>query len=359
MKELQRKTKILYLVNQFSMHGGIQRMLSHKIDAWVEEYGYEVVVVTVNQNNAPVVYPPKNEFKLIDLNLKGINQHHFKELYQFVGRIKKVINQESPDLVITTLTGIPSLILPLLKPKVKKVLEIHSSGALSVTSQWKYKWPFLNKYYKVVLLNEDEKKYYQLSNLVVIPNFIKIAHSNVTYEGREKRIIAAGRIHAEKQYNHLIRIWGKIFKKFPDWKVDIYGDGNKELLSEYQKYIKDHQITGIQFHHATNDLEKELMSASLLCLTSETECFPMILIECKKCMLPAISYDSPNGPRHIISNDGVLVEQNNMDEFAEALEKMITEEDYRNDMAYHAAENMKSFSAAEIIQKWNQLIDGK
>lgn len=350
------RKKVLYIVNHFKYHGGIERMLSNKIDAWIEEYGYEVVVVTFNQNSAPVVYPPKNEFKLIDLNLKGINQHHFKELYQFVGRIKKVINQESPDLVITTLTGIPSLILPLLKPKVKKVLEIHSSGALSVTSQWKYKWPFLNKYYKVVLLNEDEKKYYQLSNLAVIPNFIKIAHSNVTYEGREKRIIAAGRIHAEKQYNHLIRIWGKIFKKFPDWKVDIYGDGNKELLNEYQKYIKDHQITGIQFHHATNDLEKELMSASLLCLTSETECFPMILIECKKCMLPAISYDSPNGPRHIISDDGLLIEHNNIEKFASELSHLIRDEEKREKLSENAFKNRHRFSAKEVIKKWNDLI---
>lgn len=331
-------------------------MISNKIDAWIEEYGYEVVVVTINQNSAPVVYPPKNEFELIDLNLKGINQHHFKELYQFAGKIKKVINQESPALIITTLTGIPSLILPLLKPKVKKVLEIHSSGALSVTKSWKYKWPFLNRYYKVVLLNEDEKKYYQLRNLVVIPNFIKIAPSNGTYEGREKRIIAAGRIHAEKQYNHLIRIWGKIFKKFPDWKVDIYGDGNKELLSEYQKYIKDHQITGIQFHHATNDLEKELMSASLLCLTSETECFPMILIECKKCMLPAISYDSPNGPRHIISDDGLLIEHNSIEKFASELSHLIMDEEKREKLSEKAFQNRHKFSAKEVIKKWNDLL---
>ena len=57
--------KILYIVNHFKYHGGIERMLSNKIDAWIEECEYEVVVVTINQNNAPVVYPPKNEFKLI------------------------------------------------------------------------------------------------------------------------------------------------------------------------------------------------------------------------------------------------------------------------------------------------------
>lgn len=359
MKALQRKTKILYLVNQFSMHGGIQRMLSHKIDAWVEECGYEVVVVTVNQNNAPVVYPPKNEFKLIDLNLKGINQHHLKELYQFVGRIKKVINQESPDLLITTLTGIPSLILPLLKHKVKKVLEIHSSGALSVTSQWKYKWPFLQMYHKVVLLNEDEKKYYKLDNLVAIPNFIKITNSAVIYEDREKRIIAAGRIHAEKQYDHLIKIWEKIYKKFPEWKVDIYGNGDAKLLKGYQKYINDHQIPGIEFHKATDNLEIELMKSSVLCLTSETECFPMILIESKKCMLPVISYDSPNGPRHIIKDDGILVANGNIEDFAEELERILLDEEYRKKLANHSVRNVHAFSAKEIIQKWNQLLDGK
>lgn len=359
MKALQKKTKILYLVNQFSMHGGIQRMLSHKIDAWIEEYGYEVVVVTINQNNAPVVYPPKNDFKLVDLNLKRVNQHHFKELYQFVQRIKEVIKKESPDLVITTLTGIPSLILPMLQPNVKKVLEIHSSGALSVTKNWKYKWPFLNRYYKVVLLNEDEKKYYQLSNLVVIPNFIKIPHSNVTYQGREKRIIAAGRIHAEKQYDHLIKIWEMIYKKFPEWKVDIYGNGDVNLLKGYQKYINDHQITGIEFHKATDNLEMELMKSSVLCLTSETECFPMILIESKKCMLPVVSYDSPNGPRHIIKDDGILVANGNIEDFAENLERILMHEEYRKELGNNALRNVHAFSGKEIIQKWIQLLDGK
>lgn len=358
MKALQKKTKILYLVNQFSMHGGIQRMLSHKIDAWVEECGYEVLVVTVSQNKAPIVYPPANDFKLIDLNLKGINQHDFKALYQFTKRIKKIINQESPDLVITTLTGIPSLILPLLKPKVKKVLEVHSSGELSVTSQWKYKWTFLKRYQKVVLLNEDEKKYYQLDNLLVIPNFITVGDSVVNYESREKRVIAAGRIHAEKQYDHLIKIWEKIYKKFPEWKVDIYGNGDVNLLEAHQKYINDHQITGIEFHKATDNLEEELMKSSVLCLTSETECFPMILIESKKCMLPVISYDSPNGPRHIIKDDGILVENGNIGDFAKELTRILLDEEYRKELANHAVRNVHVFSAKEIIQKWNQLLDG-
>ena len=356
MKALQRKTKILYLVNQFSMHGGIQRMLSHKIDAWVEECGYEVVVVTVSQNEEPIVYPPANNFKLIDLNLKGINKHNFKQLYQFIGSIKKILNHESPDLVITTLTGIPSLILPLLKPKVKKVLEIHSSGALSVTSQWKYKWRFLQMYHKVVLLNEDEKKYYKLDNLVAIPNFIKITKSEVTYEDREKRIIAAGRIHAEKQYDHLVKIWEKIYRNHPDWNLEIYGDGDEKILDELRKYISLNEIERIKFLPATNELDLIMRKSSLFVLSSDTECFPMVLIEAKNAGLPAISYDSPNGPRHIISNDGILVEHNNIEQFASELSNLILDEEKRKELAENAFQNRERFSAKEVIKKWNELL---
>lgn len=356
MKDLQKKIKVLYLVNQFSMHGGIQRMLSHKIDAWIDQFGYEVVVVTLNQENAPVIYPPKNSYKLINFNLPGVNKQNIKELLKFRGKFKKVIKDERPDFIITTVTGLPSLFLPFISPRIKKVLEIHSSGELSVTPNWKYKWPFLNRYHKVILLNEDEKKYYKLNNLEVIPNFIPTDDVVINYENRERRIIAAGRIHPDKQYDHLIKIWEKIFAKYPDWSLDIYGDGDKMLLNKYESYIKDQKIVRVKFNAATNDIKKELMQASILCLSSATECFPMILIECKNYMLPVISYDSPNGPRHIIEDDGVLVEHNNIEMFAQELERLIVNDEMRFKMALKAGENRNLFSSSKIIEKWNLLL---
>lgn len=216
------RKKILYIVNHFKYHGGIEKMLSNKIDAWIEEYGYEVVVVTINQNNAPVVYPPKNQFKLVDLKIQRKKKRYsVYELFTLTTKVNKILKNETPNIVITTLTGIPSLLLPFILPKINKVLEIHSSGALSVTKSWKYKWRFLNRYHKIVLLNEDEKQYYQLNNLTVIPNFIQIdSGDHIVYRYRQKKIIAAGRIHPDKQYNHLIKIWEKIYKEHPDWNLE-------------------------------------------------------------------------------------------------------------------------------------------
>ena len=358
MKALQKKTKILYLVNQFSMHGGIQRTLSHKIDAWVEEYGYEVVVVTINQSNAPVVYPPKNDFKLVDLKIQRKKKRYsVYELFTLTTKVNKILKNETPNIVITTLTGIPSLLLPFILPKINKVLEIHSSGALSVSRSWKYKWPFLNRYHKVVLLNEDEKKYYQLSNMAVIPNFIQIdSGDQIVYRFREKKIIAAGRVHLDKQYDHLIKIWEKISKKHPDWEVEIYGDGEEDLLKEYRAYINQNNIERITFLPATSNLKAIMVMSSILCLTSQTESFGMVLLECKCAALPAVSYDSPNGPRHIISDDGLLIERNNIEKFAFELSDLIRDEEKRVKLSEKAFQNRHKFSAKEVIKKWNDLL---
>lgn len=351
------KRKILYVVNHFKYHGGIERMLSNKIDAWSEFYEDEVIVVTLNQGNSEVVYPPKFSFRLIDLKIKNANAQNLSDLKQLYSRLKTILKNEKPDILISTLTGIPSLMLPLIESKVKKYLEIHSSGALSVTKNWKYKWWFLKKYDGVVLLNEDEKQYYQLDNLIIIPNFISPRIDSLhNYENRRKTIVTAGRIHQDKQIDHLIKIWEKVFKKNPDWSVEIYGDGDEDLLKQYEKYISTNDVERISFKASTNQLAEVLKKASLFCLTSQTECFPMVLIECKESALPAISYDCPNGPRHIIKNDGLLVEHNNINEFEKKLDELIIDDEARKQMAKNAYENRHQFSSAEIIKMWKNLI---
>ena len=82
----------------------------------------------------------------------------------------------------------------------------------------------------------------------------------------------------------------------------------------------------------------------------------MVLVECKQYSLPAISYDCPTGPRHVINNDGILVEHNNIDEFAKKLDELINDENLRKRMADNAYNNRTLFSSSEIIKKWRKLI---
>lgn len=352
------KKKILYVVYDFNQLGGIGRMLCAKIDAWNYYYNYDVVVVTANQANKETYYKPKFDFKLVDAGFSNLNFSHIFTQLKFCLFLNKVIKHENPDLVISSLTGIPSLLTPFFSKRKKTFLEIHGSGHFFVNSTWKYKWPFLAFYKGVVVLNKDETKYYRLNNLIIIPNFIEYNEQmNIesTISERKKIVMSAGRIHKDKQVDHLIKIWAKIWRKFPDWQLHLYGEGSK-TISELEDFISENNIQNAFFKGATDDIDSKMSESSIFCLTSETEAFGMVILECKKNGLPVISYDSPNGPRNLITNDGILISQNNMDEFADSLEQLMLDEQLRYQFSVNGRQNLHLYGASKILSLWKKYI---
>lgn len=63
--------KIGILVNGMSGIGGIQRITTEKINAWIEVFGYEVVLITKNQGDAPIFYGLHEKCKFYDLDIKS------------------------------------------------------------------------------------------------------------------------------------------------------------------------------------------------------------------------------------------------------------------------------------------------
>ena len=77
------------------------------------------------------------------------------------------------------------------------------------------------------------------------------------------------------------------------------------------------------------------------------------------CGLPVVSFDCPWGPRAIISDgeDGMLVENGNVDKLAEALVLMIQNPKQRKAMADKAIENVQRFSIDQIAGQWKSLFE--
>lgn len=349
--------KILYLVNHLKHHGGIEKMISLKVDAWKDNFESEVIVVAMNQGEEKVIYPPRNDYKFIDLGLPNINTYNVKQLFSFFRKVKNVINRENPDLIVSVLSGLPALILPFIKSKGKKALEIHTLGSKLVSGSWRYKWWILHKYDYVVLLSEDERKFFKLNNIKIIPNFLYVDYEKkLNYNYRDKVIVSAGRINTQKQFLHAIKVWENIYMNHPDWKFEIYGDGDENLLKEYQSYILHNGIERIRFNPGTTKIQQTYENSSIYCMTSDYECFPMVLLECKTAMLPAVSYDLPNGPSRIIMDDGILVENKNIKKLSEVLSNLINNDLERKKMAEKAFENRVHFSAEKIIQLWYKLL---
>ncbi|WP_458396211.1 glycosyltransferase, partial [Campylobacter sp.] len=177
----------------------------------------------------------------------------------------------------------------------------------------------------------------------------------------QKCVVSIGRMDGSNQkgFLRLIDIWKLIqdSSEFKDWKLHIVGDG--ELKEKIENKIKDLNLTNsIILKPFTKDVESEYLSASIYAMTSHFEGLPMVLIEAQSYALPTISFDIATGPRDIIENDksGYLIEDNNLNEYANKLKTLMSDENLRAKMGAKSKEIVKSkFSKEVVMKQWENL----
>jgi glycosyltransferase involved in cell wall biosynthesis len=110
---------------------------------------------------------------------------------------------------------------------------------------------------------------------------------------------------------------------------------------------------------SNHNISAEYENASMYVMTSLNECFPMVLMEALSYGLPCISFDCDTGPRHIIHNnaDGLLVEKENPQTMADAIDLLIEDEEERIAMGANALVNSKRFSPETVYPLWENLFN--
>ena len=77
------------------------------------------------------------------------------------------------------------------------------------------------------------------------------------------------------------------------------------------------------------------------------------------CGLPVVAFDCLWGPRSIISNseDGLLVENGNVEKLADAILSLILHPKKISEMGMNARKNVQRFSIDIIAEKWKCLFE--
>ena len=110
---------------------------------------------------------------------------------------------------------------------------------------------------------------------------------------------------------------------------------------------------------AVSDVQSEFARSSLAVCSSRFEGFGLAIVEAMACGLPVVSFDCPWGPRSIIADgeDGVLVENGNVKQFAEAMARLMNDAEVRKNMGKRAAVNVQRFSMEAVARQWKNLFD--
>ncbi len=211
----------------------------------------------------------------------------------------------------------------------------------------------LERFYSNKLLNSNCK-------CVYIPNILDYWPKYVSRLDK-KRLVSVGRLSSEKGFMDLLLIYQKLVSKYPDWSLDIVGDGPE--MSLLKEFVKKNSLKKITLHGFKNkkSINELLHNSSIYLMTSYTEAFGIVLIEAMSHGVPCIAFDSAEGAREIIQNgkNGYLIKHRSVDEYLEKTFKLMEDKELRAKMGSVARTTSKKYSGDEVIDFWKELFDEK
>lgn len=354
--------------------------------------GHEVVLATdVDALDAPFIYSVDKEVTLSKcfIHKKGKTLERDIYLRKKIGfpyrvyssffyyckchfALRREIKRFQPDVILGVMnqTSLQTLIASL-GLGCKVVSTEHNSFERPVSAPMSGMMHFLkfkaNKWFPLVsVLTTEDKNYIgkSLTNVEVMPNPLAIVPLSVPLSPKKKRILAAGRLSAWhcKGFDVLIKSWGQIAHKYPEWCLDIAGTGDEKSITYLQNIIKEQNIesqTVLSGFH--KDMAKYYAEAEIFVLSSRYEGFGMVLIEAMSQGCACVAADYKGRQKEIFGSNefGICVNPGNIVEMSEAIEKLIKNKELRTRMQQKAIERSKDFLPNIIGKRWIEIIHDK
>ena len=353
--------KIAIISNSLGI-GGAERF-SGLLSSMLTQLGFEVHVIIV-QNFVSFPY----EGKLVNLEvicyhkfsiIKKLKKGLFLNSYLKKNKIDTIIDNRARNFLIR------DIITYFIFKKTNQIYVVHTAIISMCFSKYKWVNQFLyGKADKIVCVAKSIENLivekFDLKNVTTIYNFVSLKEdlNDVTLNLPEHFFLYFGRLQENpKNLIFLIESFkkSKIFEK--NYKLLLLGSGDSEIL--LQNKINELKLNNhILILPFTQSVSGYVKKAKATVLTSKHEGFPLSIIESLALGTPVISVDCESGPREIIKNEynGLLIEPNNIDAFANALTIFVSNDTLYQNCKNNAKDSVAHLSLEKIQNQWLSIL---
>lgn len=308
------------------------------------------------------------------------NGFFFKLLDSY--RIAKLLNEERPDLIISFMWYTNAVTLFSRFIRRIKINIIISERTSTVSYE-----DFLSNFIRGVVI----RFLYPFADTIIAPSYgikrklvnnsgiskekVIVIHNPVDirtirvkaeeglehtwYQGGKNTLIAVGRLRREKGFAYLLRTVSLLSSEGIDCKLVILGEGKerKNLQDLVNKLRIEDKVFLAGFQ---SNPYKYLSRSTIFVLSSLYEGFPNVLLEAMALGVPSIATRCQTGPEEIVTDgiDGLLVPPADEKALADAVRRLLLDEDLRKRLGEAGEKRAEDFSSDKIVKEYEALIEG-
>lgn len=340
----------------------MERVLTVRVNNLCQDF--DVTFLTLDDGS-------REDYFLLDARVKRIylSCHDKKSCYSV---LSSYLEANPQDITVST-GGLEFYVLYHIRDGSKKIFEFHFSFDISKVwmarrfhgilwwvayhlQTWRRIWIACHYDKIVVLCKADELKWRRFTNKVTyIYNPLTI--STEKYSSCEsKKVIAVGRLSPEKGFDNLIDSWSIVNKKYPNWILNIFGEGFERI--KLQKQIDELGLQkSITLCGSTDDIVSEYIDSSLFVLSSREEAFGLVIIEAEACGLPVVAFNCLSGPAELVEDkcNGFMVKKGDIGQLSDRVCDLIEDQNLRKSFGARSVEISKKFDLEKVMAKWRFL----
>jgi glycosyltransferase involved in cell wall biosynthesis len=350
--------KIAIVISELVKGGGAEKVAADLADAF-SKFGYDVSVITFFGLKAGEVRH-EVEARFISLPIPERAGGFFVQLALLLRRawlFHKLFKQEQFDHIFSFLEASN---MPCVLVSRKSVLSIHLDPGVMTRNEWiAFRWLY-PRAKGVIAVSRQMQKLLEtqahLKNVHCIYNPINTIlikqKSKDSIEIDSPFILAVGRLEQQKRFDLLIDAFSQTQAK-SSLKLVIVGTGSLHALLVQQIVTLGMEGRIILVGFDSNPY-KYMAKAEFLVMSSDTEGYPLVLIEALSLGCPIVSTDCPTGPREIIQQgkNGLLVEKGNVGAIAAGIDDLFANHALRQQMRLQAPESVSDNDIDTVAAAW-------
>ena len=298
--------------------GGAERVIASMCNEYLVDR-YRITIITCMKRPLEYDLDSRIQVKTLDDAETEAKQNMAVRFLRRRTKLSKILGEITPDILLCFLPE-PNMIACSLKLskgfrnslRFPVIISVRNDPVREYKSKVRHLmmttlYPKADGY---VFQTDDAKRYFDFSTHIketatVIPN--PLSRNFITGDKateRDKRVVSVGSLSRQKNQRFLIEAFAQVHKDFPDYTLEIFGEGS--LREELQTLIHDKNLDNVvTLKGSVPNVKDQIRTASIFVMTSDYEGMPNALMEAMAIGLPVISTDCPCGGPKFLIEDGV------------------------------------------------------